>query len=149
LPKRLLILGPSFRRNKSSESLSALERYDGIYFRVTKKYLRQVQNIDVVVMVDDLALVEGASSLGYVPPKGNVWGRQSFGKDILEKVRERNETFLRRKLISGRYSEVFIAMGKKHAEALPDLSRYDVKVIFPTRGGLGPKAKALKEWFLG
>jgi len=149
LPKKLLILGPSFRRNESSELSNALERYDGIYFRVAKKYLRLVQNVDVVVMVDDLTLVKGASLLRYVPPKGDVWGRQSFCKDILEKVRERNETFLRRKINSGGYSEVFIAMGKKHAEALPDLSRYDVKVIFPTRGGLGPKAKALKEWFLG
>lgn len=149
MPKRLLILGPSFRRNKSNEVLSALERYDGIYFRVARKYLSQVQNVDVVVMVDDLTLVEGASSLRYVPSKGNVWGRQSFHKDILEKARDRNEAFLRRKLNGGKYSKVFIAMGKKHANALPDLSRYNVKVIFPTHGGLGPKAKALKEWFLG
>lgn len=45
-----------------------------------------------------------------------------------------------------KYSEVFIAMGKKYAMALPELSKYNVNVVFPTCGGPGPKAKALKEW---
>ena len=37
-------------------------------------------------------------------------------------------------------------MGKKYAMALPELSKYNVNVVFPTCGGPGPKAKALKEW---
>lgn len=36
-------------------------------------------------------------------------------------------------------------MGKQFAKALPDLTQYNVKFIFP-RGGPGPKAQALKQW---
>jgi len=37
-------------------------------------------------------------------------------------------------------------MGKQYAEALPDLTKFGVKVVFPTSGGPGPKAQALKQW---
>ena len=141
-----MVLGPSFRRRKAGVVLSALERYDGIFFRVARKYLDEAGDVDVVVMGDDLVLVDGGAPLPYKAPAGDVWGGLSFSKEELEEARKRNEKFLRRKLRGGRYSEVFIAMGKKHAEALPDLSQYNVKVIFPATGGPGPKAKALKEW---
>lgn len=147
MPRRLLILGPSFRRNEG-ESLTAFERYSGVYFRVAKKHLKHTCDVDVVVMTDDLVLTDDSSSLPYVPPEGDVWGNQSFPKDILEDAKRRNYVFLMRKLKSEEYSEVFIAMGRKHAKALPDLSCYDFRLVFPTLGGLGPKARALKEWIL-
>ena len=52
MAKRLLILGPSFRRNRRDESLPALERYDGIFFRVARRYLGEVKDVDVIVMRD-------------------------------------------------------------------------------------------------
>ena len=149
MAKRLLILGPSFRRNKANESLSALNRYDGVFFRVARKYLGKVKDVDVVVMRDDLTLVDGDAPMPYIPPIGDVWGRRSFSKEELEKAKEKNEDFLDKKIKRKEYSEVFIAMGKKYAKALPDLSRYDVRVIFPTHGGPGPKARSLKEWLTG
>ena len=147
--KRLLILGSTFRRNPSSVALPALERYDGVFFRVARKHLKRVRDVDVVVMVDDLTLVDGNSFLPYVQPSGEIWGKQSFSKDIYEEAMMKNDAFLNKKLGGGRYAEVFIAMGKKYAEALPDLSYYNLKVVFPTYGGLGPKAAALKEWIIG
>jgi len=144
--KRLLILGPSFRRNKRVEPLPALDRYDGVFFRVARKYLGEVKDVDVVVMKDDLTLVNGEYTMPYIPPIGDIWGGQAFSKEELEEAREKNKDFLNKKVRRKKYSEVFIAMGKKHAKALPDLSRYAVKVLFPTYGGPGPKARALKEW---
>ena len=49
MAKKLLVLEPSFRQNKNDESLAALERYDGV-FRVVHKYLRKVNDVDVIVM---------------------------------------------------------------------------------------------------
>jgi len=141
-----LILGPSFRRNKNNGLLPALERFDGLLFRVARKYLGDVRDVDVVVMVDDLKLVNGDEPLPYCKPEGNVWGKQRFSKEVLEKAREKNEKFLSKKLKNRRYSEVYLAMGKQYAEALPDLTCFRVKVVFPTYGGPGPKAQALKEW---
>lgn len=145
--KRLmLILGPSFRRNKRSEPLPALERYDGLFFRVARKYLANTKNVDVIVMKDDLTLVEGTALLAYEPPKGDRWIMHPLSGDEIKAGKIKNEPFLKRKLHGNKCQEVFLAMGKRYAEALPDLSQFNVNVVFPTCGGLGPKAKALKEW---
>jgi len=143
LAKRLLILGPSFRRNKNERVLRALDRYDGVFFRVARKHLGKVKDINVIVMNDDLTLIGGNAFRPYIPPVGDTWRKQTFPKEKLKEAKKRNEKFLSKRL-KGRYSEVFIAMSKKHAEALPEL----VKVVFPTHGGLGPKARALREWII-
>lgn len=144
--KRLLILGPSFRRRRDPELLPAIERYDGIFFRVARKYMDRIRNIDTVVMTDDLKLIEGNTPLPYREPLGHEWGKQSLSSRLLEEAESTNEEFLKKKLKGGKYYEVFLAMGKTYAKALPDLEKYGVKVIFPTKGGPGPKAQALKQW---
>jgi hypothetical protein len=144
--RRLLILGPSFRRKKTEMILAASDRYDGLFFRTARKNLSGIKNVDVVVMTDDLTLVEGSTPLGYLEPEGTYWGRKAISEDMLEEAARKNKSFLERKLINGRYSEVFISMGKKCAAALPALGEYRVSVLFPASGGPGPKAQALKEW---
>jgi len=146
--RRLLVLGPSFRRRRDEGLLPALERFDGLFFRVARKYLGSVRGVDVVVMVDDLTLVDGDTPLAYREPVGSEWGKQRFSEEVLEKARAFNEKFLERKLRNGRYSEVYLAMGRQYARALPDLAKLGVKVVFPTSGGPGPKAQALKQWIL-
>jgi hypothetical protein len=142
----MLILGPSFRRNRSEESLSAVERYDGLFFRVARKYLSSMKDVDVVVMADDLTLIDGDTPLQYREPEGEQWGQQSFPETIVKNAKIKNEGFLTKKLRNGRYSEVFISMGKTYAKALPDITKYGVRVEFPASGGPGPKAQALREW---
>jgi len=149
LAKKLLILGPSFRRNRSSGVLAAIQRYDGLFYRVVRKYLKDFKDEDVLVMVDDLTLIESAAPLPYCEAEGEDWSKQTFSKEVLTKAGAKNFNFLDEKLRDSEYSEVFISMGKKYAAALPDLTRYNVKTIFPSTGGLGPKAKALKEWLCG
>lgn len=145
--RRLLLLGPSFRRDKSDGLLPAVERYDGLFFRITRKYSSSVKDVDVLVMRDDMVLVDSKTALPYSPPEGEKWGARSFSEKVIKEARERNKAVLSKKLMGGRYLDIFVAMGKRYAEALPDLSQFDVEVIFPVRGGgIGPKARALKEW---
>jgi hypothetical protein len=147
--RRLLILGPSFRRRCDERLLPALERFEGLFFRITRKYLNSIKSLDVVVMADDLNLVDGSTPLAYREPVGSEWGKQRFSGEVLEKARAANERFLEKKLRNGRYSEVYYAMGRRYAEALPDLAKFGVRVVFPTSGGPGPKARALKRWIFG
>lgn len=142
-----MILGPSFRRRRDAGPLPALERFDGLLFRIARKYLGGAGDVDVVVMADDLGLVDGDAPLAFREPEGDGWGGQKFSKEALGRARAANEKFLEEKLRDGRYGEVYLAMGKQYAAALPDLAKFGVKVIFPTSGGPGPKAQALKQWF--
>ena len=144
--KKLLVLGPSFRRRMDPGPLQAIQRFDGLFYRVARKYLQKARDVDVLIMKDDLTLVDEETLLPYNPPEGESWGKHSVPEEAVEKARKSNESVLSEKLKSGRYSEVFLAMGKKYAEAFPDISRLKVKVVFPATGGPGPKAQALKEW---
>jgi len=145
MPKRLLILGPSYRRNPDPNPLPAIERYDGIFYRIARKYMPK--DVDIMVMTNDLILIDADTPLPYKPPKGKTWGQMKIPREQIEKARKKNKEILDKKLKKG-YSEIFLAMGKQYAEALPNLTRYDIKIIFPATGGPGPKAKALKQWLL-
>jgi hypothetical protein len=128
--------------------LPALERFDGLFFRVARKYLGSVKDVDVVVMTDDLTLVDGDTPLPYREPMGSEWGKLRLSREILEKAKASNEKFLEKKLRNGQYLEVYLAMGRQYAHALPDLMKFGIKVVFPTSGGPGPKAQVLKQWIL-
>jgi len=126
--------------------LPAIDRYDGLFFRVARKYLKEAKDVDVAVMVDDLTLVNGVTPLPNIEPEGQHWGAKKVSNDIVEKAKIKNRDFLDKKFRKGRYSEVFISMGKEYAKALPTLEQYNLKVIFPASGGPGPKAQMLKQW---
>ena len=142
-------MGPSFRRRRDESPLPALERFDGLFFRVARKHLSNAKDVDVLVMTDDLMLVDATTPLTYREPVGTKWGGQKPSEEALERAKAVNERILEEKLKGGQYSEVFLAMGKEYAKALPNLARFGVKTVFPTGGGPGPKAQALKLWFLG
>lgn len=146
--KALLILGPSFRRKSGPERLTALERFDGLFFRVARKYLKTTKRVDVAVMLDDLTLTNGSTLLPYIEPEGTKWGGKLILKTMVKNAVEKNQDYLVNKLKGNKYIEVFVAMGKQYAAALPDLTAFEVKVIFPASGGPGPKAQALKEWLI-
>jgi len=112
--KRLLILGPSFRRKKDEGLLPAFKRFDGLFFRVARKYLRSVRDIDILIMKDDLTLVGEKTILAYDPPKGNKWSTQSLPKRVLDEGRKQNQGFLDQKVRSGKYGEVFSNLPAKH-----------------------------------
>ena len=142
---RLLILGPSYRR-REGEGLTALERYDGVFFRVARKHL--TSDVDVLVLTDDLRLVWGHEKLPYRPPIGKTWTAPRLRRGDVERARQQNEKTLDEVLGRGKYAEVFIVMGKQYLQALPDLSKYKTKITI-AKGGPGPKAQQLKQWLRG
>lgn len=147
--KRLLILGPSFRRKEGIDSLPAFERYDGVFYRVAKKHLKDraiSKLVDIVVMNDKLTLVDGSAPTPNDAPEGTSWGGKKILKNCIANAKEDNSIYLEKKLKKTKYEEIFIAMGKDYAVGLPDLKLYGATVIFPTTGGIGPKAVALIEW---
>lgn len=142
----MLILGPSFKRRKDAGLLPAIRRYNGFYTNIALNWKFKAGDIDILIMRDDFTLIDAFAPLGYVKPEGNDWYyRKALPKAKIFLAKAKNEVFLKEKLSSGKYSEIFICMGIKYAKALPTMNE-SIKVIFPTEGGLGPKAHALKKW---
>ena len=145
MPK-LLILGPSFRRNPNPQPIPAIERYDGLLYRIVRKHMDKLEEkgIDVIIITEDLDVVTPQTKLPYKPPVGVNWkGPPPIKKDLkkIEMLRNRILKLVREK----RYEEIFIALNKRYRALLPDLTAYTDKVIASFKG-IGPKAQALKQW---
>ena len=145
MPK-LLILGPSYRRNPSPEPLPAIERYDGLFYRIVRKYIDKLKekDIDVIIVTEDLDVVTPETKLPYKPPVGESWRSLPPVKRNPKKTEMLRNQIL--KIVRGRkYEEIFIALNRHYRALLPDLTAYTGKVVFSFRG-MEPKAQALKQW---
>ena len=145
---KLLILGPSYRRNASPEPLPAMERYDGLFYRIIKRNMNKVREkgIDIFIITEDLELVTPETKLPYKPPVGNKWRTlppTTRDPEKVEKLRSQILEIVRNR----KYDEIFIALNKHYQALLPDLTPYTKKVITSSKG-LGSKAKELKEWLI-
>jgi len=146
---KLLILGPSYRRDPSPDPLPAIERYDGLFYRIVRKYVDKLKekDVDVIIITEDLDIVTPETKLPYKPPVGESWRSLPPIKKDPEKVE-----LLRRRILElverRKYEEIFIALNKHYRELLPDLTVHTKKVIASFKG-IGPKAQALKQWLSG
>jgi len=146
---KLLILGPSYRRNQNSEPLPAIERYDGVYYRIVRKYMNKLKekNIDIIIITEDLNVLTPKIEIPYKPPVGEKWRTlppTSRDPEKIKKLQSQIIEIVRNK----KYDEAFIALNRYYQAILPDLRPY-IKRIISNFGGLGPKAKALKQWLSG
>jgi len=146
---KLLILGPSYRRNTSPEPLPAVERYDGLFYRIVRRNMDKVKkkDIDIIIITEDLELVTPETKLPYKPPVGNKWRTippTAKDPEKIEKLRNQILEIVKSK----KYDEIFIALNKYYQALLPDLTPYAKKIIADSKG-LGSKAKTLKQWLSG
>jgi len=143
---KLLILGPTYRRSASPEPLPAIERYDGLLYRIVRRNMDKVKEkgMDIVIVTEDLEVVAPETKLPHKPPAGSKWKTLPptiMSSERIEKLRNQVLEIVRGK----EYDEIFVALNKHYRQRLPDLTSYTKKVIADFEG-LGAKAKALKEW---
>lgn len=144
---KLLIIGPAYRRKTNPEPLPALERYDGIFYRIVKKYLPK-ENLEIMIISDELQLINDSKKIPYNQPKDSQWGRTKishYSVSSIEKNYNENSKFLKNFLLENNIEEVFICAGRVHRKVLPDLEDSNITVILP-KGGLGSTARLLKQW---
>ncbi len=144
MARKLLIMPPSYRR-RTEPDLPAIERYDGVLYRVLRRNLKS-KDVDILVLTEDLKLVWGNEKLPYKKPKGDKWSGYK-PQDIPDDTVKKNMEFLKEVLEKGNYDEVFVALGEKFRKAIGDLEKVtNVRVTYIEGRGLGPYAQCLKEW---
>ena len=144
---KLLILGPSWKRNKSVALLPAIERYDGIFYRITRKNAC-LKNTTILILTEDLKLIDSSEKISYVSPKNWAeYKKINFSKSYIDNIRKKNRYKIESILKINKITEVFVAIGAVFRIALPYFNNYDLKIILPQRG-LGETSKSLKLWLL-
>lgn len=145
---RLLIMPPSYRRKYTPNLLPAIERYDGILFRVLRKFLEKhkPKDLDIIILTEDLELIDANTPL---PPKTPIKGKTKWLPEKIpnEKI-EKNLKFLKNLAEKKQYSEIFVALSLKMRKALRGVETIfpNSKVIYIEGKGLGDYARHLKQW---
>jgi len=142
----LLIVACSQRKRSAPGLLPAIERYDGVNFRVLRKAQREgywPKNLDVLILSAKYGLLKSDTLIeNYdlkMTPRWAIELRARVSAD-LDECLERTP-----------YSEVFINLGKVYLAALTlskELRTMNGRVRYAT-GGIGEKMSQMKKWLQG
>jgi hypothetical protein len=139
-----LVLACSSRKVASTELLPAIERYDGVAYRVVKRLQRLGE---YPVDVDLLILSAKYGLIRHDHPIHNYDLRMTSER-ALEHANA-THIFMRQCLSGGCYSEVFISAGKDYVLALEPFDSWRGGIAVSTnKGKIGIQLKTLKEWLL-
>ena len=141
--RRLVIVSASQRRVPDPGPIPAIERFDGVYFRVLRKYLREgkLKSVDILVVSDRYGVLQ-ANDL--VPLH-----HRSDKIRATEDARTSNLTKLREKLKKTSYSEIYVVCGQDFQAFIRGFEEFTNSPVTYCQGrGLGCKARSLKDWIV-
>ena len=147
--KNAIIVAASARRKKEPiKSIPALDRYDGIFFRVIKKYLREgkLKNTDIIIVSEKLGVLLQYERIPYYEPTPGKWGPIK-DKEKIKESRRRNIAKLTK--ILKNYSTIYVNLGKDYLKLIEGFDGLtEGRIVFAAGKGLGPKALHMKKWIL-
>jgi hypothetical protein len=138
------VLACSSRKLPTTGLLPAIERYDGVAYRVVKKLQRLGQypaDVDLLIL---------SAKYGVIPHDRLIPDYDlRMARDRALEQADENRTFLSRFLKAHVYSEIFVSAGKDYLLALEPFDTWrgaaNVKV---NKGSIGLQLKGLKLWLL-
>lgn len=151
--RRLIIVSESLRRLKEpSEPIPALDRFDGIYFRIIKKYRRKgkLQDTDCIIVSKSFGIICQNEKISYYKPDHiDTIGYLNMNKNQIKKLRGKNLAKFKEIFDKNKYSEIFVNVGKRFMELIEGFEKLtSAKIIYASGPGLGPKAQHLKRWII-
>ena len=139
----LLILACSQRKRPNADRLPALERYDGVHFRVLRKARCEghwPQNLSVVILSAKYGLISADEAIACYD--------QRMTPERARELRERIGASLDILLRGQPWHSIFVNVGGVYLSALStskELPRLGERVTYAT-GGIGERAAQLKRW---
>ena len=149
--KKLLIVAESYRRAKEpTEPIPAIERYNGVFFRVIRSLERKgkLRGIDVIIISTTFGVLNIHSKIPYYEPKKGPWGFISKEGDFQPK---RNQILRKLKSIlrKRKYEEIYVNLGRGYSELVKGFEGFaDAQITHAVGSGLIPKASHMKSWIL-
>ncbi len=141
MSRYLLIIGCSQKKNPSPSPLKAFDRYDGVNFRVLKKFKRErrlPETLDIVIISAKYGFLRSDQYI-------NDYNVRMTEKRALELHPEiLNE--LKKLISSNTYKEIFINLGKDYLPAIEGFENVATCPIVYAEGRIGEKMSALKKW---
>lgn len=141
--RKLLLIACSNRKIRTKGLLPAIQRYDGVTYRVIRKAMREgyfPPNVDIKILSAKFGLIDANKQISYYDrrmDRERAIGLRPQVLHDLQKIFRGNE-----------HSEVFVNLGKTYILAingLHDIVGHNVRVESAC-GGIGSRAKQMKQW---
>ncbi|MCS7272596.1 MAG: hypothetical protein NZ550_00415 [Fimbriimonadales bacterium] len=143
--KRLLVLACSARKRKDAELLPAIERYDGIFYRVLRRWWQHApaserRILDILILSAEFGLIEAQTLIPYYDRKMTPKRADELAPKLIATLQKRAQTV--------DYQEVLLAMGSVYLRALTPVEQWLPHSILlkRTSGGIGTQAAQLRAW---
>jgi hypothetical protein len=150
--RKLLIISGSSRMTKEPlEPIPAVQRFDGVLMRSTRKHARKLKNVDILILSPRHGFILPQKKIPYDEPIGEgwKWNKDWLPREEMEAASKANLRILRGLLSRRKYDEVYVNVGKKMLqliEGFEDVLPQDVKLTYARGGGMGPKMAHMKSW---
>jgi cytoplasmic iron level regulating protein YaaA (DUF328/UPF0246 family) len=142
--RHLLIVACSQRKRQDPGGLPAIERYDGVSFRVLRKAQREgywPENLDVLILSAKYGLIDAFT------PIANYEQRMTCERanQLKTQVRRVLEEYVERST----YREVYVDLGQDYTPALQDLEQLlTISSVTYAKGRIGERLSHLKKWIV-
>lgn len=123
--------------------MPAIDRFDGVYFRILRKYLREgrLKGVDILVVSDKYGILQANDLVPFHHPSDKI--------KVTENTRAANLTKLRDMLKKSSYSEIYVVCGEAFLEFITGFEEFANTTVTYCQGqGLGPKARSLRDWIV-
>jgi cytoplasmic iron level regulating protein YaaA (DUF328/UPF0246 family) len=140
--RRLVIVSASQRRVLDPNPIPAIERFDGVYFRILRKYLREgkMKDVSILVVSDRYGILEANDLVPFHPASDKT-------KEVTQDMWASNLAKLKETFKKTSYSEIYVVCGQKFQAFIKGFEDFtNVPVTYCYGRGLGPKARSLKDW---
>lgn len=140
----LLILSCSARKRVDPDLLPAIERYDGVSYRLLRKAIREdhwPQNLDFLIVSAKYGLIEACS------PTANYDQRMTCAR--MNQLKPQIMSALQRRAEHEHYVEIYVDLGQDYALVLEGIEElFRDSVVTWSRGRIGERLRQLKEWII-
>jgi hypothetical protein len=139
----LLVITCSQRKNESPGLLPAIDRYDGINYRIIRKAMRDgylPKNLDILIISAKYGLLEQKSLIENYD--------QLMTKERAKELRNSISSLLAERIKLTKYNEIFLNIGKTYKMALEgwDAGIGSDSLIVYANGGIGKKSSQMLHW---
>ncbi len=141
----LLIISCSKRKNNSKNQMIAIERYDGVFYRIIKKLKREnklPEKLDIIIISAKYGFLKSTDLIENYDLIMNMKQAVKLNFYIIKDLND---------FISDKYyKDVFVNLGKEYMCSIKGFEKLfpnKTKIIIP-KGGIGIKMKLMKNWII-
>jgi hypothetical protein len=134
-----------------TESSPSIERYDGLFVKLVRKYVREkfLDVRDILILSPTLGLVQGLGHLGNIAAPGEDWHNPHIDALRLRELNQKAMRLLEEVAKSAKFSEAYVNVGRNLLPIVEGIDKVlPCKIVYAEGRGIGSKAAHMKRWIL-